>query len=108
VPSGDRALTAPVEEALRRQRNAALPYWDAYGPVVPPRGEELVLSVADVAVAVFHELGEIPEGMHVVRADGPIYAAPGVQWTKELAFVQTSRANTRARFIFFTCRGNQA
>jgi hypothetical protein len=87
---------------------AVLPYWDAYGPVVPPREDELVFSVIDTPVAIAHELGEIPEGMHVVKADGPVYAAPGLAWTKDLAFVQSSRLYTRARFIFFTCRGNRS
>lgn len=108
MPSGDRALDRATADALQRQRDAALPFWDAYGPVVPPRGVELFFTVADVSVAIPHELGEIPEGMLLVKADGPVYAAPGVPWTKELAFVQASRANTHARFIFYTCRGNQS
>jgi len=114
VPSGERALPAAVEEALLRQRHDTLPYWDAYGPVVPLRGEDLVITVADQAVAIPHGLGEIPDGMHVVKADGPLFAAPGVAWTKELAWVQTGSLSflpgqtvVRARLIFFTCRGDR-
>jgi hypothetical protein len=107
VPSGNRAVAPPVAEALRRQETALLPYWAAYGPTVPERGEELVITVADVAVPIPHGLTEIPDGMHVVRADGAVYAARGVQWTKELAFVEAPRATTRARLIFFTLRGER-
>ena len=108
MPSGDRSVPGPLGEVLRRQDVHALPYWDAYGPTVPPRGEQLLITVADVAVAIAHGLNEIPEGMHVVWADGAVYAAPGVQWTKELAYVQAPRVNTRARFVFFTLRGERS
>jgi hypothetical protein len=81
------------------------PYWTAYGPVVPERGVDLEFPVADEPVAIAHELRETPDGMHVIRATGPVYAAPGKTWDKTTAWVQTSVAHTRARFIFFTCRG---
>lgn len=107
MPSGERALTPEVEEALRRLRNESLPWWHAYGPVVPPRRQEFFLEFADTPVAIEHGLQAVPDGMLIVKADGPIYAAPGVPWTKELAFLQASRAHTRGRFIFYTTRGDE-
>jgi hypothetical protein len=78
-----------------------LPYWDAYGPIV-----EVTFVAGASKLDVVHGLSQIPTAFHVLWADGPVYAEPGVRWTKEIAYLRATNANTHARVIFFTCRGD--
>lgn len=96
MPDGNRN---PFTEENRLR----LPYWQAYGPVV-----EVAFPAAATKRDVVHGLSQTPTGFHVVWADGPVYAEPGVMWGKELAYLRASNANTHARIIFFTCRGDRA
>lgn len=87
----------PATDSVR----ARLPYWEAFGPIV-----EVTFPAAATKRDVLHGLGATPSAYHIVWADGPVYAEPGVLWTKEIAYLRASNANTHARIIFLTLKGD--
>lgn len=80
-----------------------LPYWKAFGPIV-----EVTFPAGASKLDVVHGLKQTPTGYHIVWADGPVYAEPGVAWTKELAYLRATNANTHARLIFLTLKGDRS
>lgn len=88
------------DSAIQSDVRLRLPFWDALGPVV-----EVTFPAAASKRDVAHGLQQIPTGFLVVWSDGPVYAEPGLQWTKELAWLRAPNANTHARIIFLTLRG---
>ena len=95
----DRGLAADVSDALESVRADLAPYWGAF--TVPI---SVVFAAANTKQDVAHGLGQVPDGYHLVRADGVVHAEPGVQWTKDLAYMRATAVNVRATIIFFTLR----
>lgn len=96
-----RGIDAAVADAIARSERLLRPYVRAYGPVV-----DVTFPAAASARDVVHQLGATPTGFHVVWADGPVYAEPGVPWDRTLAWLRASNVNTHARVVFFTCLGD--
>lgn len=55
---------------------------------------------ANTPTEVRHLLAEVPDGFLVLNADAAITRAPGQDFTKELAYLQASRANATAVLAF--------
>lgn len=72
-------------------------WWEEFGPVVV-----VTFPAANSPRAVAHELGRVPDGYLVVEADGPVYRAPGRAFTRDLAYMQSSAAGTRASLRFYS------
>lgn len=51
------------------------------------------LGPANTNQEVRHQVPDVPTGVLVLYSGGAITAAPGVQWTKELATLRSSLAN---------------
>jgi hypothetical protein len=62
----------------------------------------LQFEVADSAVAVGHDLEEIPGGYRIVEADGPVYRRVGPWAEKDVAWFYSPTAGTRATLILYT------
>lgn len=95
----DRGLDPKTALAIDRLRKETRPYWGRYGPIV-----DVTFSTAATVRDVQHGLEQVPDGYHVVWADGIVHAEPGVLWTKTLAFLQASTANVHAKLVFFTLK----
>lgn len=97
--SRDRAVDANVAEALARLRRESTVPWDRMTPPL-----RITLAVSGSTRDVAHGLGAIPDGMLVVWADAPIFAVPGVPWTRDLAFLRASSNNVHAIVCFYTLK----
>lgn len=64
------------------------------------------LTVAGTPMPVAHGLGEIPTGMIVLLATGPIFTAKLELWDKSVAYVQTTASDVRARLAFVRLKEN--
>jgi len=95
----ERGVDARVGPVIGRLRDEALPYWAVYGPPV-----EVTFELANTKADIVHGLGDVPDGYHVVWADGLVHAEPGVQWTKDLAYLRATAVYVHATVIFFTLR----
>lgn len=96
-PYGDQASNKAVEGL--RAEPLALPY-AALGPII-----EVAFPFAAVPRDVPHGLGQVPDGYHVLLESlGVLTAVDVAQWTRDIAFLQASANNTRARVLFFTVR----
>lgn len=85
--------------AVQRLRSEVLPYWGVYGPVV-----SVTFPAANTKRDVVHGLEQVPDGYHIVWADGVVHAEPGVLWTKNLAYLRATAVNVHAKIVFFTLR----
>jgi len=56
---------------------------------------------ADTPRDIAHGLGDVPTGYRVDWATAPIHATPGLQWTREIAYLQSTVANAEAIITFF-------
>lgn len=56
---------------------------------------------ANTARDIAHRLGVVPNGFQVEWATAPVHATPGVLWTPEVAFLQSTAANAEAVIVFF-------
>jgi hypothetical protein len=97
VPERELQQTRPELDTVRTR----LPYWTNYGPVI-----DVTFPVANVKRDIAHRLGHKPSGYHLVFADGPVYAEPGAIWTRDLAYLRATNANTHARIVFLTLQGD--
>lgn len=95
----ERGLTPDVSAAINKLREESQPYWGAYGVPVTIR-----FPAANTDLDVAHGVGQVPAGYHVVEADGPVARRPGPWATKDLAYLRSTVAGTRATVIFFTLR----
>ncbi len=97
----DRFLDAATASAIRTAKSelAQLSPFAAVG-----RPVSVTFVAANTRREVAHQLGEVPDGYLVIEADCTISREPGEQWTKDLAFVRGSAANTRATLVFFVLR----
>ena len=96
----DRPIDLPVRQALETLDAKLRPYWTAYSRPI----QVTFPAAANSPIDVRHELRVIPTGMHVVLADAAIIAAPGRQWTTDVAFLQASAANAHATVVFLVLR----
>lgn len=60
----------------------------------------LVFPAANTQTEVLHGLNEIPDGWILVSADAHVRRTPGVQWTKDLAYLQADQANAVVTVAF--------
>lgn len=97
--SGERGVPPEVAVALASLRAEILSYWGAFS-----RPIDVMFPAANTIRDIAHELGQVPGGYHVVRADGVVYAEPGKLWTKDLAYLRATAANVHATIVFFTLR----
>ncbi len=65
---------------------------------------DVVFSAADTQADIRHGLGVVPDGFELVMWDCVVRATPGAQWTTELAYLQSDRANGRIKVLFYTLR----
>lgn len=59
---------------------------------------------ANMQTEVRHLLGEVPDGVVTIYCGGHVQPEPGVQWTKELAYVRCDTANALATLLFVVLR----
>lgn len=64
----------------------------------------MVFPVAATMTEVLHGLGEIPDGWVLISADANVRRTPGVQWTKDLAFMQVDQSNAVVTLAFGVLR----
>ena len=94
--SRDRFLAQPENEGLARAQSATVQPYAAVGPLL-----EVLFPVANTRRDVLHGLGAVPTGYQIVlEVGGQITGFDVVNWTADLAFLQASAANTRARLRF--------
>jgi len=87
--------------AVQSDQRVRLPFHYALGPLVT-----VTFAAAGSKLDIAHGLGQVPTGRLIHRADGPIYDEPGVVWTKEIAYMRATNANTHAVLQFYTVRGD--
>ena len=66
--------------------------------------KDITFPAANTRRDVAHGMTTIPEGFSVIWSDGPVYAAPGQQWTNQVAYLQTNAANVHAVVAFYRLR----
>lgn len=64
------------------------------------RAVRVAFPLADTPYEVVHQLGDVPDGHQVLDSDCLVIRAPGQQHTKEIAYVQSDRANSFAVLVF--------
>lgn len=98
----DRSLSQATAEALGDARPyPSLRYAQMGRPI------ELLFPAATTRRDVAHGLGQIPTGYHVLLSTSPIVADAPADWTRDVAGLQASAANTRAIVVFFTLIENE-
>lgn len=99
----DTTVDSATAKAIDRAEQRVAPPWDALGKLI-----DVTFPAANTRRDVQHGLNLIPTGYWIVKADGPVYAAPGQLWTREVAYLQSSVAGTRVRLMFFHMKGDTA
>lgn len=81
---------------------------DRYGDDRPSpfrfyRAVTITFPVANVSTEVQHRCGDIPDGVLTIRSGGLVKDVPGVQWTKDLAYLQSDTVGS-ATLLFVVLR----
>lgn len=95
----ERFVDQEVTKALARLRSEMPAIWARLS-----RPLRITLPVAGATRDVVHGLGETPEGFVVVWTDAPIYAVPGLAWTRDLAYLTSAANNVHAIVLFYTLK----
>lgn len=74
-------------------------WWEEMGPPVA-----IEFPAADTRRDVAHGLDAVPHGFLIEDADGPVYRTPGATYGRDIAYLESSVAGTRAIVRFFTRR----
>lgn len=102
MPGQDHFIPQPVNEAINRLEKQLLsssPFRFCGPPVA------ITFPTANVNTEVLHRVGEVPHGYVAVDDGGALLKrAPGVQWTKDLAYLQSNTANVTAVLVFVVLR----
>jgi hypothetical protein len=103
VPDGrDFTLADPranqVLQKLREEIALTTP-WRFIGPPV-----QVVFPLAATVYEVQHLMGDIPDGVQVITSDARVIRAPGRQWTRDVAYLQSDTANSFAVLVFGVLR----
>jgi hypothetical protein len=93
----DRFVPTNVGEVLAREGSRErADHEKRYGPIV-----RVALLAANAPRAVAHGLLVVPDGFEHARCTGPVFEVAWTDWTAEVAYLQTSVANTIAVGRFF-------
>lgn len=68
---------------------------------VTSRRLRVTFPAANTVRDIAHGLDGIPDGYVLEWADGVVYAEPGVQWTRDLAYLRATAANVHAIVTFY-------
>lgn len=96
--SRERFVAPNVSEVLSREQGRdRAAGGKRYGPIV-----RVDFPAADAPRAVVHGLGIVPDGFEHARCTGPVFEVDWLEWTAEVAILQSSALHTTAVGRFFT------